>query len=83
MVHGNFDFHSDLAVGLDLKFVDLNAALKAFVSEMKSQKRWDDVTIVVTSDFGRYAFGQPYMFVFYHCQVSNLIQPILSVHADL
>ena len=66
MVHGNFDFHANLAVSLDLKFVDLNAALEAFVSEMKSQKRWDDVTIVVTSDFGRYAFGQSYMFVFYH-----------------
>lgn len=66
MVHGNFDFHANLAVSLDRKFVDLNAALKAFVSEMKSQKRWDDVTIVVTSDFGRYAFGQSYMFVFYH-----------------
>jgi len=38
---------------LDREFTILDGALNAFVTEMKAQERWDDVTIVVSSDFGR------------------------------
>ena len=31
----------------------INAALRAFVNEMKSQGRWDDVTVLSASEFGR------------------------------
>jgi len=38
---------------LDREFTELDDALNAFVEEMKAQGKWDDVTIVVSSDFGR------------------------------
>jgi len=38
---------------LDKQFTELDDALNAFVEEMKAQGKWDDVTIVVSSDFGR------------------------------
>jgi len=31
----------------------MNNGLKAFTDEMKAQGRWDDITIVAVSEFGR------------------------------
>jgi uncharacterized protein (DUF1501 family) len=48
-----YDHHARLVELLDLKFDQLNDALDAFVSEMKNEGKFEDVTIVVTSEFGR------------------------------
>lgn len=50
---GSYDHHANLHRNLNLKFDELNSALNSFVQEMVHQKKWQDVTIVVTSDFGR------------------------------
>ena len=50
---GGFDTHKDNGPQLEKLFGDMNAALKAFVDEIKSQGRWDDVLVVSVSDFGR------------------------------
>ena len=50
---GGFDTHKDNGPQLEKLFGDMNAALKAFVNEIKSQGRWDDVLVVSVSDFGR------------------------------
>ncbi len=50
---GMYDHHFDVVAGLEHQLTMLNDALSSFVSEMKSQGKWNDVTIVVTSDFGR------------------------------
>lgn len=34
-------------------FVDFNQALTSFKNEMEAQGLWDNVTVVLTSDFGR------------------------------
>ena len=47
-------YHStSVLTALDREFTILDGALDAFVTEMKAQEKWDDVTIVVSSDFGR------------------------------
>jgi uncharacterized protein (DUF1501 family) len=38
---------------LDREFTELDHALSAFVAEMKAEEKWDDITVVVSSDFGR------------------------------
>jgi len=48
-----FDHHSDMLDKLDKKLEDIDAALQAFVAEMKSQKEWDNVALVAASEFGR------------------------------
>ncbi len=48
-----YDYHQNLHYGLERKFIELNTAIDSFVKEMKNQNKWTDVTIVVTSDFGR------------------------------
>ena len=50
---GGFDTHSDNGPQLEKLFGEINAALRAFVNEIKSQGRWDDVLVVSVSDFGR------------------------------
>lgn len=50
---GSYDHHANLIPSLDREFGELNEALNAFVSEIKAKGRWDDYTIVVTSEFGR------------------------------
>ena len=50
---GPYDHHDMMLSNLDSKLTELNSALNAFVIEMKNQNRWDDVTLVATSDFGR------------------------------
>ncbi len=54
---GQFDHHFGLKYFLDEKFIELNDALDSFVNELKTQGKWDDTTIVVSSDFGRYVEG--------------------------
>jgi uncharacterized protein (DUF1501 family) len=53
---GGWDHHSKLHYFQDYKFIELNDALSSFVDELKLQKKWDDTTIVVSSDFGRYVY---------------------------
>lgn len=48
-----FDTHGKQDVGLDLNLQEINAALSSFVKEMKAQNLWDNVTIVIVSEFGR------------------------------
>jgi cullin-associated NEDD8-dissociated protein 1 len=49
---GGFDTHNSFTdFGNNMAIID--AALDAFVDEMKRQNMWDKVTIVVSSDFGR------------------------------
>jgi uncharacterized protein (DUF1501 family) len=48
-----YDHHSEMIEKLDLKFDHLNDALDTFVSEMKNEGKFEDVTIVVSSEFGR------------------------------
>jgi len=50
---GMYDHHSDVVQGLQKEFSELNDALNSFVIELKSQGKWEDVTVMVTSDFGR------------------------------
>ena len=38
---------------LESKLSELNNALESFVNEMKNQDKWEDITVVVSSDFGR------------------------------
>ena len=48
-----YDHHSKMMEKLDDKFLHLNEALDIFVSEMKKEDKFEDVTIVVSSEFGR------------------------------
>lgn len=48
-----FDTHSDVSENLEALFEDVDAGIRSFVAEMKSQGRWDDVTIFSVSEFGR------------------------------
>lgn len=50
---GGFDMHSELLPRFEREATDMNAALEAFVTEMKDQGLWDDITIVVTTEFAR------------------------------
>lgn len=50
---GGFDAHSEVIDSLDTSFVEINAALSAFVSEMKSLGVWDQITLQSMSEFGR------------------------------
>lgn len=38
---------------LETKFAQMNSAISDFVKEMKSQKLWENVVLVTSSDFGR------------------------------
>jgi uncharacterized protein (DUF1501 family) len=48
---GGWDTHG--TVDISDPVGNLNAALKEFTDEMKDQGAWEDVTVVVLSDFGR------------------------------
>ena len=52
---GKFDHHRDVIDSLKKELDSLNDGLKAFVTEIKSLPNnvWNDVVIVVTSEFGR------------------------------
>ncbi len=48
-----FDHHKRVASRLAEDFDSMNGALESFVEEIKEQNMWEDVTLVVSSDFGR------------------------------
>lgn len=50
---GGWDHHDGLKENLRPKFAALNEALTWFRDELVAQNLWDDVTVVVTSDFAR------------------------------
>ena len=50
---GSWDHHYNLKANLRPMFARLNNALGLLVQELKRQGAWNDVTVVVTSDFGR------------------------------
>ena len=52
---GNYDHHDKLDISLKQEFDILNDGLEAFIDEMKSLPGnvWDNLAIVVSSDFGR------------------------------
>lgn len=48
-----WDHHTEMKAKLRDNFRQLNKALDMFVSELRAQGIWNDVVIVVTTDFGR------------------------------
>ena len=50
---GGWDHHTQLKASLSAEFQQLNTALEAFEAEMKAQNLWDQVTLVVASEFAR------------------------------
>lgn len=50
---GSFDTHSEVHEHLAIKFEQINEALELFVQEMRNQNAFEDVVLVVQSDFGR------------------------------
>jgi uncharacterized protein (DUF1501 family) len=50
---GGWDHHRLLKQSLKEQFILLNQALDLFVTELKIQERFDDVTVVLVSEFGR------------------------------
>jgi uncharacterized protein (DUF1501 family) len=48
-----WDHHSDLKAMLATQFQQLNGALTPFYEEMKAKGYWNNVTVVITSDFAR------------------------------
>ena len=50
---GSWDHHDNLKDNLRRNFATLNEALELLVLELKRQQVWEDVVVVVTSDFAR------------------------------
>jgi len=50
---GGFDTHSDLRVTMDEKLLQVNTALTSFVEELKVLGLWDNVAVMMESEFGR------------------------------
>jgi uncharacterized protein (DUF1501 family) len=50
---GGYDTHSNMQVNVAARFLELNAALEAFVNETKAQGLWDSVTLVQFAEFAR------------------------------
>ena len=50
---GSFDHHSDLKEGLQEMLPEVNQNLERLVRQLKSDGIWDNVVILVTSEFGR------------------------------
>lgn len=50
---GFWDHHADMKTNLRDELKKLNEGMRLLVQELKDQGVWDDVAIVVTSDFGR------------------------------
>jgi len=50
---GDFDHHSDLKEGLETKLSEVNRNLKRLVNQLKSDGVWNNVVILITSEFGR------------------------------
>lgn len=52
-----FDTHDNIKQELDEKTEEMNSALEAFTTEMKAQGSWDDITLVMVSEFARTLVG--------------------------
>jgi uncharacterized protein (DUF1501 family) len=50
---GEWDHHEALKTSLSLEFTKLNEALTLLEGELKAQGLWDQVSVVMTSDFAR------------------------------
>lgn len=50
---GEWDHHEALKPSLSLEFIKLNEALTLLEEELKAQGLWDQVSVVMTSDFAR------------------------------
>lgn len=50
---GGWDTHSDVKNTQEIKFSEINAAVSSFVEEVKAQEKWNDVTIIIASEFSR------------------------------
>mmetsp|Transcript_97170 Transcript_97170/g.208410 ORF Transcript_97170/g.208410 Transcript_97170/m.208410 type:complete len:589 (-) Transcript_97170:194-1960(-) len=50
---GGFDTHSDVSEVLDIKFKEIDDALRGFVAELEAQNVFDSVALFTGSDFGR------------------------------
>lgn len=50
---GGWDHHDNMKANLRTKLAELNQGLSWLVQELKAKGVWNDVTIVVTSDFAR------------------------------
>lgn len=85
--YGSFDSHRDLKESHDRLFEQTNNALESFVSEMKNQDLWNDITLIATSEFGRtltengnsgtdHAWGKCYSdsIYLYHCNLPFIFQ---------
>jgi len=51
--YGGFDHHNDMKVNLKDKLKTVNSVIRRLVEQLKSDKTWDKVTIIVASEFGR------------------------------
>jgi len=50
---GGFDAHKSLQASLNVPLVDVDTSLESFVAELKEQGIWNEVVVVVASEFGR------------------------------
>lgn len=51
--YGSWDHHSSMKDKSKAMFTDLNTALTSFKEEMEAANLWDNVSLVITSDFAR------------------------------
>lgn len=49
----NYFQHDNIKENLDLLTTTMNGGLKSFTTEMKAQGAWNDVTVVMVSEFAR------------------------------
>mmetsp|Transcript_10482 Transcript_10482/g.15790 ORF Transcript_10482/g.15790 Transcript_10482/m.15790 type:complete len:377 (+) Transcript_10482:45-1175(+) len=54
---GGFDTHSNIKPLFDERTQVINSGIEAFTKEMKAQNTWNDVTIVMVSEFARTLTG--------------------------
>lgn len=52
-----FDMHFDIEIPLENAFKEINHGLKTFKDAMVAQNKWDDVTVVLVSEFARTLMG--------------------------
>ena len=62
LIRTSHSIHSRVLDGLT---TELNGALNAFITEIRdAQQVWDDVTVVVTSEFGRTLIGNTGKYIY-------------------
>ena len=57
LVRPGFDLHADIEKPLESRFEELNNGIKVFKEAMVAQNHWDDVTVVLVSEFARTLMG--------------------------